>query len=1074
MKAIPTLLCSLVCFVFATKLCAGPANDLFANRTLLTRTNVTVSGTNSGAGTEPGEDTGTGAVLWSYSVWYEWTAPTNGVVHLSGSTTVWGFCMSTRVYRGSEVNALTLAATTPDGGVPVNAGDTIAIQVASIYYPGWGGCGGTGPFTLTLSLEVPAPTSANDAFANRLEITTPTYHFDGGIYGATSEPGEPLPPGASQTLWWKFIAPEEGMLTLWLSAPQFTPVMTLYEGASFGSVTSVTPLNGLRYRLQARHEYSLQMAIGYIPGGAFALDARFFSMTNDSFAASTHLEGKNITYVGNLTTATFEPNEPNPGATNTIWVSWAAPFTGRARFSRVTTPYFQYVALYTGPTLDRLQRVRTVDMDNGRFDFLVVEGTVYHFQLAGGADECTLMLQLNSWGPATNDFFAGARCMVGNYVNPRPDQEWFPVTDATAELGEPAHLGGIPFKSLWWRWSAPVHGNSGFWAERSLATNVVLAAYTGSAVEALTQIAKGANKVTFAVNGGDTYYIAAAVPTNAVGDVLVYGGMSSQSTTTRAVPGNLLREPSWEGTSILGAEYWKMSGSIGGYVGENGGADGTTWPALGGGARIWQDFPTVPGRNHAIRFAFQFGHDLSASTRSVQIRVSWDDRVLGVAQIANDEGGYWHWSEFTACASNITSRLTLENLGGMFDNVEVDAFSVVPLNASPTIATIVTQPMSVSTFAGAAASFIVGATGTAPLGYQWFFKDEPLPGQKGNTLSLSQVSASDAGEYQVIITNTFGAATSAPVTLVVEAPTSPTIVLQPYGDTVAVGASYVFTVAAVGTPPLSYQWFFNGGLLAGATNRQYTLPSVQTISAGAYAVKVWNAGETVWSLPARLVVDTNLVGGGAFWFGNVIPDGGFMRQARVFDVEGITKLNGAAFSAQLYAGPSLALIRPVGEPRPFLTGFNAGLIDPVAVVLPTVSPLMNAFVQVRVWESSRGASYEEARALGGRFGRSAILQITPGIMPDPPPLWGLQSFNLQAGLPQFATGMIRFVETQLGGIVVWEHQGEPGFRYVIEKSVHGFEWRPYLVITNTTSTVTFTDSANSGSAVGFYRSRILD
>jgi hypothetical protein len=70
--------------------------------------------------------------------------------------------------------------------------------------------------------------------------------------------------------------------------------------------------------------------------------------------------------------------------------------------------------------------------------------------------------------------------------------------------------------------------------------------------------------------------------------------------------------------------------------------------------------------------------------------------------------------------------------------------------------------------------------------------------------------------------------------------------------------------------------------------------------------------------------------------------------------------------------------------------------------------------------------------------------------------------------------MIRFVETQLGGIVVWEHQGEPGFRYVIEKSVHGFEWRPYLVITNTTSTVTFTDSANSGSAVGFYRSRILD
>jgi hypothetical protein len=59
-------------------------------------------------------------------------------------------------------------------------------------------------------------------------------------------------------------------------------------------------------------------------------------------------------------------------------------------------------------------------------------------------------------------------------------------------------------------------------------------------------------------------------------------------------------------------------------------------------------------------------------------------------------------------------------------------------------------------------------------------------------------------------------------------------------------------------------------------------------------------------------------------------------------------------------------------------------------------------------------------------------------------------------------------------MVVWSHRGEPGFRYVIEKSSHGFEWQPHLVITNVTSTVPFTDDASSGSAVTFYRSRILD
>jgi len=77
-------------------------------------------------------------------------------------------------------------------------------------------------------------------------------------------------------------------------------------------------------------------------------------------------------------------------------------------------------------------------------------------------------------------------------------------------------------------------------------------------------------------------------------------------------------------------------------------------------------------------------------------------------------------------------------------------------------------------------------------------------------------------------------------------------------------------------------------------------------------------------------------------------------------------------------------------------------------------------------------------------------------------------------MSQFASGIISFVQRQPGNVIVWSHQGEPGFRYVIEKSVHGFEWQPYLVITNITSTATFTDTANSGSGVVFYRSRILD
>ena len=91
----------------------------------------------------------------------------------------------------------------------------------------------------------------------------------------------------------------------------------------------------------------------------------------------------------------------------------------------------------------------------------------------------------------------------------------------------------------------------------------------------------------------------------------------------------------------------------------------------------------------------------------------------------------------------------------------------------------------------------------------------------------------------------------------------------------------------------------------------------------------------------------------------------------------------------------------------------------------------------------------------------------------PAQLQGLQSFSLQAGQPQFASGQITLVERSRG-VMVWSHFGEAGFRYLVERSVHGFEWHPYLVITNITATATFTDTPQSGSAQVFYRSRILD
>jgi len=60
---------------------------------------------------------------------------------------------------------------------------------------------------------------------------------------------------------------------------------------------------------------------------------------------------------------------------------------------------------------------------------------------------------------------------------------------------------------------------------------------------------------------------------------------------------------------------------------------------------------------------------------------------------------------------------------------------------------------------------------------------------------------------------------------------------QPLGDVaVATGGNATFTVGATGTPPISYQWTFNGTNLAGVTNSVLTLTNVTPAGAGSYSV----------------------------------------------------------------------------------------------------------------------------------------------------------------------------------------------------------------------------------------------
>ncbi len=177
------------------------------------------------------------------------------------------------------------------------------------------------------------------------------------------------------------------------------------------------------------------------------------------------------------------------------------------------------------------------------------------------------------------------------------------------------------------------------------------------------------------------------------------------------------------------------------------------------------------------------------------------------------------------------------------------------------------QPANQIVSPGATATFTVTATGPQ-LQYLWFFNGNPIPGATSSSLIIPNAQAGNVGNYYVAIANPAGNVNSVIATLGV-GNIGPTITSNPANQTNNAGGTAIFNVAATGTSPLSYQWYFNNTTpLAGKTSPQLLLSGIATNDAGNYRCTVTNAFGSATSANASLTVnpvptglpDTNIVG----------------------------------------------------------------------------------------------------------------------------------------------------------------------------------------------------------------------
>jgi beta-galactosidase len=175
---------------------------------------------------------------------------------------------------------------------------------------------------------------------------------------------------------------------------------------------------------------------------------------------------------------------------------------------------------------------------------------------------------------------------------------------------------------------------------------------------------------------------------------------------------------------------------------------------------------------------------------------------------------------------------------------------------APTAPAVILPPVNTAVTVGQPATFSVTATGTTPLTFQWSKNGTPITGATNSSYTTPATATTDNNSnFTVTVTNSLGSATSTAATLATVAAAPVAITTQPQGQTAFVGQMVTLSVAATGSPSLSYQWKLNGAAIAGATSATYTTPVLAAGDNGdSFTVVITNPVNSVTASTAAISV----------------------------------------------------------------------------------------------------------------------------------------------------------------------------------------------------------------------------
>jgi len=713
----------------------------------------------------------------------------------------------------------------------------------------------------------------NDDFGSRPRFTSNNLNLRSSNQSASAEidQGEPahadLP--ASSTLWWEWVPPFSGTVTVHTAGSNYDTVLAVYSGTTLGGLTRIeandndaSNSNALTSRLSfnAQGGVRYQIVVGG-KNGATGLTLLNLGTTpgNDAFASAEILAGESTGVTATNANSSREAGEPRilnfPGGTS-LWYRWTAPRSGRFQVAAVSNDFDPLLAVYTGDTLSSLALITASDntgpnnQNTGSLCTLdAVAGITYRFTVDSKSTSAiglfTLTVTDSLWQVATGSPITGAPAVgrdgtlyFGSIdrsiyaVAPDGTVKWSVPTGGLIDTCSPAIADdgtvymGSNDGNLYAlrpdgtrRWTKSFGANAPASNSPALAADGTIYIKAGDGWLYALNPADGATRWRFNVGAIQSYASPSVAP-----DGTIYQG--SENGRLYAINPN-------------GTEKWRYPAATSGpidpiYTVPALDSAGNLYFGVLNSGRLYSLTPAGTLRWVYTGAALDSSSSPALSPDGATVYFGGYDRLLHAVNTSNG-GARWTFllgDEVRASSPAVDSNGVIYI--GAYD------YKLYAINASGTLKR-------------------TWHTG------DWIRSSPAISGQtlylgsNDDKLYAFSIGASSAGPWAQYRQNVQRTGRAFAVL--------PEILSAPRAQAAVIGENVQLDIATTGTPPFTYQWFNDGQLIPGATSSGLSFPNISQASAGNYNVRVTSSdglsvtastaitvrGPTESAVPGRLI-----------------------------------------------------------------------------------------------------------------------------------------------------------------------------------------------------------------------------